>query len=193
MNRKLRLAALLLLAGTLSAHGQDDDSSAFQAPTQLAALAAAPGARVRVLGEGNRIDTATSAAEFSAVEITTADGARQRGVEVSLEGEGRGGWTLLDVAQAQQLRNELARFDGQYAFASSCGGICIHGIARCRPSQAVAQALCPAVYSTADGEEGVHLSTPLSSFRFPDVRGNAFAAALEAAIASAGTVAAVQR
>ena len=185
MNRKLSTFGLLLLACSAgSVHGQDAESLLLADPTPLSEAAAAPNARIAVLGSDDRIAADDVAAEIAAVEVTAADGSRERGVRVALRSEGQAALIYVNASQARQLLGELVRFSGANT-ADGCSGLCIHGIARCRPSQQVPQALCPAVYSATNGEAGVHLSTPRSSFRFPATSADAFAVALAAAIAAA--------
>lgn len=194
MNRKLATFGLALLAAGLSGAARAQDiESLFVDPTPLAEAAAASDARILVVGDHGRIDTDDAAAEIVAVEIVAADGNRERGVRVTLESEDRNALVYIDVDQALQVRNELTRFDGTSAVIPGCTGVCIHGIARCRPSQQIAQALCPAVYSASSGETGVHLSTPRGAFQFPAVTASAFAATLDAAIASAAAESDSQR
>ena len=87
----------------------------------------------------------------------------------------------LDASQARQFRDELANLP---ASVSDCAATkaCVYGIARCRPSQDVKQALCPSTYQTRKGEHGIALATPRTALRFPDADAQEFVDALQSAI-----------
>jgi hypothetical protein len=192
MNRPLAHCYLLFCAATPAlVLGQEFDAAQIEAlthfeksmpePTVFAAAAAHPAAAMRVVGSPSRIESDDSIAEIAAVELVGSRGEEQHGVRVTLERRSVRDRIYLGAADARQLRDELTSLNGATALCDAKS--CVHGIARCRPSQAEPQAYCPSVYKTRDGESGVGLSTPRSSFRFPSVQATAFADAIETTIA----------
>ena len=150
-------------------------------PTLLSELASRPGTAVAPAGEVAGAESSDATAEVSIVEITGSDGTR-RAIRLGLERESGSDVVYLDRDLASQLRRELTGLDAGFEAPSDCSGLCIHGIARCRPSQDTVQAFCPGVYSTDASEKGLMLDTPRQRFRFPGTRPSVLADALGRAI-----------
>jgi hypothetical protein len=165
-------------------HAREFDERSIPEPSQLGVVASDSDAQVIAIGSSRRIESSESTAEIAVVEVVASDGERQRGVRVSLESAGGTDEIYLDSGQAAQLRDELAGLEGWYERDATCEAIryCVRGVARCRPSQSVRQAYCPSVYVTPEGEQGVILSTPRFSFRYPSMRAAVFVAAVDATI-----------
>lgn len=151
-------------------------------PTLLSELVSRPGTAVAPAGEVAGAESSDATAEVSIVEITGSNDETRRGIRLALERESDSDVVYLDPDLASQLRRELTGLDAGFEAPTDCSGLCIHGIARCRPSQDIAQAVCPGVYSTGDGENGLMLDTPRQRFRFPGTRPSVLADALGRAI-----------
>jgi hypothetical protein len=65
--------------------------------------------------------------------------------------------------------------------------IMVLGVARCRPSQSVRQAFCPAMYRQ-DGEVGVSISTAKYVYQFPSIEASDLADALAVVLIDAGAL-----
>lgn len=160
------------------------DERSVPDPTELATQMQAPSITIEVRDSAARIESEDARADFSGVTVWFPDGRVARGVRVSLADVNRLDDLYLDYEQLAQLRDELSDNNAWFDRNEACEAQyqCVHGVARCRPSQPVRQAFCPGFYTTPDGERGVILSTLRGAFRFPSVSPAEFAAAAEAAI-----------
>jgi hypothetical protein len=175
--------ALAAVPGLVLAQAFDERS--IPQPTELGSVASSPGAEIRTIGTQTSVRSRDSNAEIEAVEVRTADGKRQCGLRITLQNVGQSEVVHLAVDEAAQLREEFAGFNASYSSGSRCEAInmCVEGVARCRPSQAVRQAYCPSVYSTPQGERGVYLSGSRGVFRFPLTPASQFVSAIESVVA----------
>ena len=140
-------------------------------PTRLQTVVSADGSELawsRSLGE---IESADASAAISTIEIRGPGGERVRGVKISLEDSGASDEIYITETLLSDFRDELQKlqFTGRSDRECRARYRCIHGIARCRPSQTERQAYCPGRYSTPNSEKGIILSTPRRSFSFPSV------------------------
>ena len=120
---------------------------------------------------------AESIAEIASVKGDISGENFRQGVSVLL-GEGDNvDQVYLDPGQARQLRDEISSLQSLYNYGGSCTAKnrCVRGVARCRPSPTEIQAICPSYYYTADGRQGIQLSTPRHAFDFPYVEPSVFA------------------
>jgi hypothetical protein len=178
--------ALASVPGLVLAQGLGERS--IPDPTELGSLAVSPGAKIRAIGIQVLVKSHDSNAEIAAVEVQTADGKHQCGLQITLKDAGHSEQIYLAMQEAAQLRDEFAGFDAYYSSNSRCEAIsmCVEGVARCRPSQTVRQAYCPSVYSTPQGEHGVYFSASRSAFRFPATPASQFVSAIESVAAECG-------
>jgi hypothetical protein len=178
--------AILLLHAVVSTAvvAQDFDEDSIPEPTQFSVVASDETADMIVVGSPSSIDSDDSKAEIVVVEVVTSDGSHQSGVRILLKHAGQLDYLYLDASQVSRFRDELASFELRYGRGETCEAIgrCVHGIARCRPSQAVQQAFCLSFYSTPDGKQGVSVSTPRYLFIFPSTEPSVFVSAINAAI-----------
>jgi hypothetical protein len=130
------------------------------------------------------IKSADANAEISAIEVEGPDGERVRGVSIVLENSTTTDQIYITDSLLSNFRNELQEIEFTRQFDNECQAKnrCIHGIARCRPSQTEVQAYCPGRYSTPESEGGFVLSTPRNSFSFPSVDGSQLDALIAEAI-----------
>lgn len=172
------LANCLLLGMAIAGAASGADS--IPAPTVLGELAAATGSEIAGRGAPVTVGSAGATATFMPIEVAAADGTRAGGLRLALESGGLADEVYLDAHQAAQLRAELLMLEARYVRAAPCEAShrCVHGIARCRPSQTVRQAICPGFYATPGGERGVLVSTPAGAFEFRSVSPAAVATAL---------------
>ena len=153
-------------------------------PTELHTVASADGSEVvwsEFIGE---IKSADANAAVTAIQVEERDGKRIRGVLTRLETAVSADEIYITEASLSSLRNELQEIEYTRKFDIECEAKnrCVHGIARCRPSQTVRQAYCPGRYSTANSEEGFVLSTPRSTFSFPSIGAAQFDILLSGAV-----------
>ena len=177
MNRVTK-TRLFVILGSLSyafssvpAKSQLAEEISVPEPTQLHAVATAAGSEIvwsEVLGD---IKSADANAEVSAIEVEGPNGDRVRGVSITLENSTSSDQIYIPDSLLSNLRDELQQLEYTRQFDSECQAKyrCVHGIARCRPSQTERQAYCPGRYSTPNSEGGLVLSTPRNSFSFPSV------------------------
>lgn len=179
------LASLpLLLAAAATPPVDLPEERPIPEPTDLAVLATQRSARVVWSADAGEVESADARAVLTAVTLAGAHGRRLRGVRIRLENAGARDEVYLGEDALAQLHEELASLEPQGGGAgSSCDArrVCMRGVARCRPSQTVPQALCPVFYQTAEGQVGLGLSTPRHAFRFPSQRPSVLADAIEAA------------
>jgi hypothetical protein len=172
---------LLQTAVPAAVLAQGFDEKSIQEPTQFSVVVSDATAHATVVGSPTLVKSDESIAEIALIEITTSADTRRLGVRASLRGAGQVDTLYLDPSEASQLREELVGFDTWYEPGQPCEAIrqCVRGVARCRPSQSVRQAFCPSLYSTAEGEQGILISTPRSSFRFPAIKPSIFISAID--------------
>ena len=163
---------------------QSDDENSIAEPTRLGGIASDPATEIIAVGESSSLESDRAIANFTTVEFSLG-AERERGFRLALEYDDDSDLLYLDYAQAAQLRDELAGFDGWRERA--CGGArnCVFGVARCRPSQSVRQAFCPSIYRQ-DGEVGVSISTPGNVYPFPSLDASELADAIAAVMSDAG-------
>jgi hypothetical protein len=180
---KYALAACLLLSAA-TAGAEESDEGSIPEPTELSILASDAMNEMAVAGSPISIESEESNASLTVVEVLAADGHEARGVRLSLQNASQEDELYLDSNQLAQVLDEFVGLKQWYERNETCGAQkrCVHGIARCRPSQTVRQAFCPGFYSTPDGERGVLVSTPRNSFLFPSVEPSVFASAISATI-----------
>lgn len=176
------LAACLLPTALVAAG--DFDENSIPDPTQFSVVVADVGDDIIVAGSPIPIESDHSKAALTVIEVATDDGKRLRGVRILLQNATQEDNLYLDRRQVVQLRDEFTRLDQRFESDEKCGAIkrCIHGVARCRPSQTVRQAFCPGFYSTPDGDGGVVISTPHYSFQFPSLGPSVFVGAADSVI-----------
>ncbi len=165
------LGSLIYAFSSVPAESQFAEETSVPEPTQLHTAALADRSELvwsELLGE---IKSADARAAIAAIEVEGSDGERVRGVKITLENSMSADHIYITDSLLSNLRDELeeleftSQFDGECQAKNSC----IHGIARCRPSQTERQAYCPGRYSTPNSEKGLVLSTPRHSFLFPSV------------------------
>jgi hypothetical protein len=117
------------------------------------------------------IDSSDARATVSVIEVESRQGDKVRGIKIMLENSTSTDELYLTENLLPNVRTELEQLEFSLQFYDKCDAkhLCMHGIARCRPSQTVRQAYCPGHYSTPGSEEGLNMSTPGYSFMFPSV------------------------
>ncbi|NOR35941.1 MAG: hypothetical protein GQ577_04260 [Woeseiaceae bacterium] len=165
------LGSLTYLSSSVSAQSQLAEEISVPEPTQLHTVASADGSEdiwSEFLGEIKSVD---ANAAITAIEVKGPDGERIRGVKITLENSTVSDQIYITDSLLSNLRDELQELEFTRQFDSECQAKyrCVHGIARCRPSQTERQAYCPGRYSTPNSEGGFVLSTPRNSFSFPSV------------------------
>lgn len=177
MNRVTK-APLFVILGTLTcafssvpAKSQLAEEISVPEPTQLHTVATAAGSELvwsEIVGD---IKSADANAEVAAIEVEGPNGDRVRGVSITLENSTTSDQICIPDSLLSKFRNELQEIEFTRQFDSECQAKyrCVHGIARCRPSQTEKQAYCPGRFSTPTSEGGLVLSTPRNSFSFPTV------------------------
>jgi hypothetical protein len=170
---------LLCLAAAVPLTGrtQSADEGSVPEPTRMAVMASRLDARVATVGELQRIDSNDAVAEIAGIEISAGD-KREQGVRIDLRNESGADSLYLDAQQGRRLRDDLTQLERNSELACESGIHCAGGIARCRPSQSVAQAFCPTAYRTREGKWGISISTPGSYFAFPGVKAADFSSVL---------------
>lgn len=160
---------------------QEFDERSIPEPSKLTRLALNAGTDVHTIGRAAVVESLEAAANVAAVQLRTPDGTSHSGLRVELRTAADSELLYIDAAEAAQLRNEFASLKSPSPCEAT--SMCVMGVARCRPSQAVRQAFCPGAYATPQGEHGVLMSGSKASFRFPTVSPAEFSAAIDAAIA----------
>lgn len=115
-------------------------------------------------------------ASVSVIEVEGPNDKQVRGVLIVLLDASSEDEIYVTDTLLPGLRKELQQLEYTRQFDIECQSRnrCIHGIARCRPSQTERQAYCPGRYSTKDSEEGFILSTLTKTFWFPSVEAAQF-------------------
>ena len=162
---------LICAISSVPAESQFAEETPVAEPTQLHTVASADNSVlvwVELLGE---IESSDARATISAIEVEASDGERSRGVKIALENSTSTDQIYVTESLLVILRNELQELDITSQFDAKCQAKhrCVHGIARCRPSQTETQAYCPGRYTTPNSEKGFTLSTPRHVFFFPSV------------------------
>lgn len=183
LDSRRRLIGILLLSVGGPSNG---DEASIADPTELATVTARTGTEIAIVGAELEVESDISKAGFALVRIRQPGGAIQYGTRMGLLGEEAEDALFLDASETGQLRDELTSFDMEYQAGTSCAALsrCVHGVARCRPSQLQRQAFCPSVYSTPDGQRGIAIRTPRATFEFPNVEPAVMVNAVEAVIGS---------
>jgi len=177
MNRAANMPLFIFLGWlvyavfSVPAESQFAQETSIPEPTQLQTAALADSSELvwsELLGE---IKSADARATITAIVVKGPDEERVRGVKISLENSTSSGQIYITDSLLSNLRDELEELEFTRQFDGECQAKyrCVHGIARCRPSQTERQAYCPGRYSTPDSGKGFVLSTPRSSFSFPSV------------------------
>ena len=158
---------LTLVALILSGHAADGGS--IPGPTQIGNAASETADRISTLGLPHVIESDQSFAELVAVEVVNADDESLYGVRIDLKNAQNGETLYLSTGHAAQLHEELISVSRYLEHGRHCEARfrCVHGVSRCRPSQAEVQAVCPALFTTPDGKHGLIISTPANTFEFP--------------------------
>ena len=182
-----RLLSSVLLAFTLALLALPAlafDEASIPEPTILSVAAAEATANIVVIGVPRLVESDDSLAEIAVVEVASSNHTSLRGVRIDLERGDHMAELYLNADQVAQFRNELVGFKEYYERGATCGARhrCVHGVARCRPSQVERQAFCPSFYTTPDGKQGVVISTSRYTFPFPHVEPSILIAPINAAI-----------
>jgi hypothetical protein len=162
---------LIVAVSSVPALGQSDGETSVPEPTRLHSVALADGSKLvwsELVGE---IGSSDAHATVSVVEVESAKGEQVRGMKIMLENSASTDQIYLTDSLLSNFQEELGFLDFSRQFDDECQAkhLCMHGIARCRPSQTERQAYCPGRYATPNSEEGLSLSTPRHSFKFPSV------------------------
>ena len=178
MNAKLAVI-LLSVAASVPQPGraQPADEGSVPEPTRMAVMASRLDARIATIGDLRRVESNDAIAEIATIEISAA-AEREKGIRIDLRNASGADSLYLDAQQGRRLRDDLAQLDRNSELACESGIHCAGGIARCRPSQSVAQAFCPTAYRTREGEWGISISTPDGYFEFPGVKAADFSSDL---------------
>jgi hypothetical protein len=165
------LGSLTCVSSNVSAQWQLAEEISVPEPTRLHTVASADGSELiwsEFLGEIKSVD---ANAAITAIEVQGPDGERVRGVKITLENSTLSDQIYITDSLLSNLRDELQELESTRQVNSKCRAKyrCVHGIARCRPSETERQAYCPGRYSTPNSEGGFVLSTPRNSFSFPSV------------------------
>lgn len=182
--RPVSIALLLQAVCFVPAAAQIYAGNSIPHPTELSVAAENSAARIIDNGTSRLIESDEATAEAIVIRVEMRDGENKHGVRIRLRQEDYQRDLYLDADQVAQLRDELAGFVDWYNRGDTCGArsSCMHGIARCRPSQTVPQAFCLGFYTKPDGRQGVSFGTSDQSFRFPYVEPSVFVGAIDAAL-----------
>lgn len=175
----LLIAALLLPTVAIAL---DDDENSIPDPTSSTAMALEAEGSISVVGNAVAVTSDTSTVQIVAVEFAPADHQPLLAVRILLGSSNLGEMLYLDLDQVAQLRDEMASLQAWYESASDCEAskMCVEGVARCRATQEVPQAICPGIYySVPEQEQGVLLATPRNQFRFPATEPSGFVMAFD--------------
>ena len=172
--RPLLLLSVLVQGSVLAQHSHEHS---IPEPTELSTIASSENSSTTEIGHHTLVASSDTFANVSAVKIETFGKDSQKGVQLLLTERDRVDRVILDLMQARQLKGELFSVQSVYASRPSCEAreMCIRGVARCRPSQTQAQAICPEYYNRPDGSQGIRISTPRHTFDFPYVEPAVFA------------------
>ena len=171
MRKSIALLLFPLLAGAVPAQGQEDGETSVPEPTHLYTVAVAAGSTLVWSQRLGEIESVDARATISVIAVEGYDGKRVRGMKLMLEDSMMTDQIYLPESLLSNLRDELEQLEDWHQVDRKCEAkeLCIHGIARCRPSRTVSQAYCPSRYSKPNSEEGLILSTPHHMFMFPVV------------------------
>ena len=178
------LGTLACAFSSVLAESQLAEEISVPEPTQLHTVATATDSKLiwaEALGD---IKSTDANAAITAIEVEGSDGERVRGLKIVLENSTSSDQLYITDSLLANLREELQELEYTRQFYGKCQAKfrCVHGIARCRPSQTERQAYCPGRFSTPDSEGGFGLSTPRSYFLFPSVEAAKFDAVISEAI-----------
>jgi hypothetical protein len=178
----------MLIASLLCASLQSQAGDASTQNYQQAALR--PGVSEDTIGKPIRIESSESSATISTVLLLTSDAQPHPGTRVVIRGASGADDLYIDVNDAAQLREDFASFANWREADLKCEAIaiCVQGVERCSPSMPDPNAICPATYSTPEGERGVIISTAIGSFRFPSAKTSTFVDALDASLEQISTM-----
>jgi len=159
-------------------------------PTQLELWAGQSGSRIAKSNEVGRIDSADAQAVITAIEIERPRNtpSRVRGIRIDFTSASSTDRIYVDESELVYLKRELDSMNCGIATTrdDTKPENRVRGIARCRPSQSIPQAYCPAYYITPESE-GLSLSTFAGhNFRFPSIRPSALADAISRAMSAFG-------
>lgn len=159
-----RYLASIVLSFALPVFGAE---SLISYPTDLAQRAKMPDARVAILKDNGSIQAGDAQVTFTVVSIKVPAERDTRGLKLELIADSFSDVVLLSKNEAALLRDEIEMIEVDGPCHARRG--CVFGVARCRPSQTVVQAICPGFFVDIDGDSGLMLSTPVGGFKFPDV------------------------
>ncbi|MEM7219845.1 MAG: hypothetical protein AAF515_15865 [Pseudomonadota bacterium] len=152
-------------------------------PTSLGVAASAEGAEALWRRSIGSIESADATASVTAIAVSTREGEQVRGVLIELRNSTTNQQVFITDTLLASFQYELRVLERTRRLGPRCeSGLCVQGIARCRPSQPVPQAYCPGLYRTKDAVDGFILSAPDASFLFPAVKLDA----IEALIVESG-------
>ena len=165
------VASLLCAVSSTHTSGQLAEEVSVPEPTHLHAIASAEGSQIVSYTAVGEIASVDATAVIASIEVEGHNGQRVRGIKIQMQNA----TTSYDIYITDSLlagfRAELQELEHTKAWYGKCQAkrICVHGIARCRPSQSEPQAYCPAHYTTPDADHGLILDTPHGAFSFPGV------------------------
>lgn len=167
----LLLGWLVVAISSVPARGQSDGEASVPEPTHLHSVTLEDGSKLvwsELVGE---IESSDARATVSVIEVESPQGEQVRGMKIMLENSASTDQIYLTESLLSNFQEELGFLEFSRQFDDECQAkyLCMHGIARCRPSQTERQAYCPGRYATPNSEEGLSLSTPRHSFKFPTV------------------------
>ena len=177
MNRAARTSKILLLgwlivtSSGVPAQSQSAGETSVPESTHLLKVGFADGAKPVWSEPLGQIESSDARATVSVIEVESREGEKVRGMKIMLENSTTTDQFYLTEGLLSNFQEELEFLEHSRQFDDECQArdICVHGIARCRPSQTVRQAYCPGRYATPNSEEGLIVSTPRHSFKFPSV------------------------
>ena len=185
LSRPLGVVLQFIAIAPLALANQVANERSIPNPTEIGTAATVDGSIVETVGSPRLIESDKSVAELAVVEVVDSSGAVSRGVRIDLRDDDHHETLYLGADHVAQFRDELAGFVEYFERGGACGAQsrCIHGVARCRPSQTEPQAFCPSFFTTPDGKQGVFLSMPQFSFSFPNVEPSILIDAIDAVTA----------
>ena len=159
-------------------------------PTQLEVWVGQPGSRFTKSEQVGRIDSTDAQAVITAVVVERPHNtpSRVRGIRIDLRNASSADRIYVDESELVYLKHQLDGMDCGVASMRNESGAAyrVRGIARCRPSQTIPQAYCPAYYITPESE-GLSLSTFSGhNFKFPAQRPSTLADAVGRAMSEFG-------
>lgn len=171
-------AALIVFGGLIATtpfapvRAQSHGDVSIPEPTSLQSAVLAEGSRLLSSNLIGKLESGNAGAEISVISIEVPDGKQVSGVRIALKSADADDDIYITDTQLAVVKDELEFLEFSRQFDDQCRAksTCIHGIARCRPSQTERQAYCPGRYTTRTSEGGLSLGTPRHVFKFPSVQ-----------------------